>query len=75
LKLVSNGGLEILAGASSEAPRIHILDVSGREIATPAMRRTEAGWSGSWKPAASSLVLVRMIQDGKVQVRRAFVQP
>ena len=75
LKLVTNGGLEILAGASSEAPRIHILDVSGRELASPAMRRTEVGWSGSWKPATSSVVLVRMIQDGKVQVRRAFVQP
>jgi len=75
MKLVAGHGLEILAGASTEAPRVRILDVSGRELASPEMIRSGEGWRATWSPARSSVVVVQMVQQGRASARRAVVQP
>lgn len=75
MKLIGGKGLEILAGASDEAPRVRILDIAGREIAAPEMVRSGDGWRGSWRPARSTVVVVQMVQQGRPTVRRAVVQP
>ncbi len=75
MKLIGGKGLEILAGVSDEAPRVRILDVSGRELAAPSMTRVGEGWRATWRPTRSTVVFVQMVQQGRASVRRAVVQP
>lgn len=75
LKLIASRGLAIHAGASVEAPRVRILDLSGRELASPSMSPDGQGWSASWRPSRAAIVVVRMIQDGRAYAEKAAVHP
>ncbi|MCB9497614.1 MAG: hypothetical protein H6686_12075 [Fibrobacteria bacterium] len=75
MRVVSGRELTILGGPSDMAPQVRILDVSGRELATPRLERDGNGWRATWKPLRASVVVVQMFQDGKMESQRAVVRP
>jgi len=75
LKLVASRGLAIHAGASAEAPRVRILDLSGRELASPVVSADGEGWSATWRPTRAAIVVVQMVQDGRSYAEKAAVRP
>lgn len=75
LRLSTTDGLTIHALASTESPRVRILDLQGRQLAAPTMNPSALGWSANWRPDRTTFVVVQMVQDGKVLTERVLVRP
>lgn len=75
MRLVGSNGLTIHAETSMEAPQVRILDLQGRQLASPAMSASSQGWSANWRPSRTTFVVVQMLQSGKLSTERILVRP